>query len=127
MIGPPGSILAYPGRTFIGYRTTSGTNSQDNNTRYIELGTAGSPVSVMHNRKENADDFPDANSVQQSPVTVMVDQPRRLSVSEPTGGYAPLAAVEDEPLDAGDPALMQTGTTPEAFRTIHLQRLANPL
>lgn len=72
-----------------------------------------------------------------------INQPRSLSISEPTGGYPPvngmglpfdltLAGGEgaypialNNPVDT-DPALRQDGTT-EQYRTVYLQRLANPL
>ncbi len=66
------------------------------------------------------------------PTAVIINQPRRLSVSEPTGGYTdvnydPNTDTYDpvilRPLDSG--VLLQTGTTPN-YRVVHLQRLANP-
>lgn len=127
------AVIGPAAKTYIGERSDSVTGDT---TRYIELDASSTPpISVIHNRHDMADtnDFPDADSVQQTPVTVIVDSPRRLSVSEPVVGYTTVGfdgsvynPPLDEPLDAADTVLMQTNTT-EAYRVIHLQRLANPL
>ncbi|MCX7424456.1 MAG: hypothetical protein NTW96_02270 [Planctomycetia bacterium] len=109
-------------------------------TRRIELLPAATPsLRVVFNRvNANTNDLP-ANA-QQAPAAVIVDRPRRLSVSEPTDGYTdagydPGNGVYNPPLPqpldaASDDAedLQKTGTTgPDPFRVVLLQRLANPL
>jgi hypothetical protein len=64
--------------------------------------------------------------------------PRSFGISDPVGGYGiatsgyngagePQIAVQPQPLDAtaGDPHMMTNGTL-YGYRTVHLQRLANP-
>jgi hypothetical protein len=84
----------------------------------------------------------------QPAIAIPINQPRSLNITEPIGGYAgagytspPSAGAIadaagvyepplDEPLDksrTGYEFLMQDGTSQADFRTIHLQRLANPL
>jgi hypothetical protein len=163
VIGPGGIDNAtgqYPtnGRydTYIGQRTNQ---VEWNQTRRIILAPTFDPstrqVDVRDNRQAGNSDLlltPPAGSFKPA-TAVVIDQaktgPRRLSVSEPPGGYplvdpdgkpyseasggypTPYDHPFDGPLDAKvDPAdvaaLVQTGTT-FAFRVLHLQRLANPL
>ena len=66
----------------------------------------------------------------------MIDSPRGINVSDPSGGYPATNSTvglepsylqpKDTPFDNAVPELNTTGTTP-AYRTLHLQRLANPL
>jgi hypothetical protein len=69
-------------------------------------------------------------------VAIVIDSPRGISVSDPSGGYPATnstAGLEpsygpaiDTPFDDGVLELKTTGTYP-GFKTLHLQRLANPL
>jgi hypothetical protein len=114
-------------------------------TRRIELDPFNSRVEVLPTDQDvnfsevvSHTDWPPA---EHSVVTVPINKPRSLSVSEPVDGYdrenfdgVHFVPPRDLPLDA-DPQLasefrrtvmMQNGTT-ESFRIVHLQRLANPL
>ena len=123
--------------TYVGQRADGNLDE----TRRIVLDSGREPpIEVLHNRynTEDTNDFPGTDSVQQTPVTVVVDSPHRLSVSEPVDGYKEERYDQtqqqymppwDDPLDESSEDaidLMRTRTK-EAFRVVHLQRLANPL
>ena len=114
-------------------------------TRRIELDPFNSMVEVLPPDQDvnfsevvGRTDWPPAGH---SVVTVPINLPRSLSVSDPVDGYdrtnfngVHFVPPRDVPLDA-DPQLasefrrtvmMQNGTI-ESFRVVHLQRLANPL
>lgn len=101
---------------------------------------------AMYDNVVTGDNSPPAPDDVKPAVAIVVNKPRRLSVSEPVAGYASAQAVYnagvadfkfnpplDTPLDesrtySGNDrhAISVTGTT-APFRMIHLQRLANPL
>ena len=113
-------------------------------TRRIELTPSNNPDDkqvAVHGDGLLANDDLDLDI--QPPIAVVINppdfvlnEPKRLSVSEPTKGYkkpfnnasTPPNAYEpayDAPFDR-DPAVTTNGTTPR-YRLIYLQRLANPL
>jgi hypothetical protein len=125
-------------------------------TRRIVLDTANQRVQVLDNRNNAADDVTNPTDLQPV-VTIPIDYVLRNSVAvaqsftvtEPINGYLanPPPATSmwqppgpndeghfsppaDEPLDAprgGEFAFLLNDTTNQNFRTVHLQRLANPL
>ncbi len=150
-----GSGLRGDGVTPIGRLSTLvGTDPADyTTTRRIVLAPDSDPdvnqVSVANNTSNPPErTMPDIEPI----VAVMVDRPRSLNISEPISGYNPIDAggtpfdtagangdgiytqPHDVPLDDdqanAEPvdyaAVKTTGTTAQ-FRTVHLQRLANPL
>lgn len=117
-------------------------------TRQIRLQPNVNPdvhqVQILNNG--NAYDVNVANDIQPA-IAVPINRPRSVSITEPIGGYTNTGFVAptdpaslpdgagtytpplDEPLDKNRPGfefLMEDGTAAN-FRTIHLQRLANPL
>ncbi len=123
----PGSATGDP-TTYIGLR--NGAQSGDNSTRRIEL---VSRAPMVYN---NSSTQPPAAQVH-PPAVVVVNQPHRLSVSEPIDDpYPPAGAggkyepALDMPLDKarGEDAwqLLGRNQTVTGFRIIHLQRLADP-
>jgi hypothetical protein len=163
---PTGQSVVYPGQyAVIGSGESSAASSNKRQTligldsknrqvnsrtgRYITLdqGDLAANHFVLRN---NTPAPPAGFAPSQPPVTVAVDTPHRLSVSEPVGGYGPYertpkgpvtynAASEtysdtiDIPLDlqreAREPGISRVldndGTYPH-FRVIYLQRLADP-
>jgi len=129
VIGPGDSNQA---KTFIGFR--NGQTAGDDTTRRIEL-TGNLPHVVL----SDGDQQPETGRVK-PPAVVVVNQPRRLSVSEPHGGYPTeeydaateqYTTVHDVPLDEqrtdeGMWQLLRTDQTVTGFRVVHLQRLADP-
>ena len=131
----PGKTGQGSSKTYIGWK--DGATDGDNATRRIELNPNGNPntqqVEVYSDGNSN-----DLASVSIQPaVAVVVNHPRRLSISEPDGGYpAPdhpnngeYDDPPDVPLDASSPLaneIMNSGKTDEV-KWVHLQRLANPL
>jgi hypothetical protein len=119
-------------------------------TRRIELDPFNGKVEVLPaeednpNRNEtwtNIESRTDWPPTDHAVVTVPINLPRSLSVSEPVDGYdrtnfngvhfdpprdVPLDADLDLVSDFRKTVMMQDGTT-ESFRIVHLQRLANPL
>jgi hypothetical protein len=147
------------------FATTIGLR-QDNDkdkTRRIILTPSADPnvsqVDVRDNKLDGGSDFdasinpPIVNT--QSAIAVVINQPRRLSVSEPVDGYpdkdekgvshtyssttGEYSPPFDRTLDSAalrpkidgnddpDVAALQTNGTTTDFRILHLQRLANPL
>jgi len=131
----PGKPGQGSSKTYIGWK--EGATDGDNVTRRIDLNPNGNPntqqVEVYSDGNNN-----DLQSVTIQPaVAVVVNNPRRLSISEPDGGYpAPDHPANGEyddppdvPLDASSPLadeIMNSGRTDEV-KWVHLQRLANPL
>lgn len=112
---------------------TQGTHAVfDNTCRRIELNPGGSPQ-VFIFQPNDAVATP-AGSVQAA-VAAVINQPRRLNVTQPEAGYTePVAAdthppelspILDHPLDT-ETRLKETGTYTN-FCVVHLQRLADPL
>jgi hypothetical protein len=141
------------GVTTIGFRTDDREGKQANETRRIVLTPNADPntmqVDVRDNQVPSGSDLDQVRNVILQATAVVVNQPRRLSVSEPKDGYPandekgePYDAATgeypnafDRPLDSEEkraddkddvPALLQNGTTPR-FRIVHLQRLADPM
>ncbi|MHB1035795.1 MAG: hypothetical protein ACYC0Y_14235 [Pirellulales bacterium] len=122
-IGPDRYALIGPApRTYMGRRKGG---EQDDRTRRIELTPN---VAVLR----NGGNEPRPNAIKPA-IGIVIDQPRRLSVSEPVGGYPPVDPVKkeydpplDTPLDKATREVWTTGTT-SLYRVVHLQRLANPL
>ena len=123
------------GKSYIGWK--AGATNGDNSTRRIELHPNGNPNAqqVEVYSDGNSDDL--AGVSIQPAVAVVIDHPRRLSISEPDGGYPPpddpangeYNDPPDVPLDANSPLaneIMNSGKTDEV-KWVHLQRLANPL
>ena len=129
-------------RTYIGF--LSGHTSGTDDTRYIDMNN--DPPDMVRNNTNDPVDPPAANL--QSPITkIRIDDPFRLSVSEPVGGYPSTnfdvptekyLSPTDIPFDDnrttdpgvdGQPAsaVLQKDQTVARYRIIHLQRLANPL
>jgi len=140
--------------TTIGFRTDDKEGKQVDQTRRIVLTPNADPntaqVDVRDNHLQGESDYvaDKVSGLIQAATAVVVNQPRRLSVSEPTKGYPakdekdgdydpatgeypnafdrPLDSEEKRPDDKDDvPALLQNGTTLH-FRIVHLQRLADP-
>ncbi|MCS7306699.1 MAG: hypothetical protein NZ602_16520 [Thermoguttaceae bacterium] len=145
-----------PRTTFLGIDaalTATQTEADVTTARRIELNPAGTPpIQVLNN---GTFDFP--TSVVKRPLVVLVDEPYRLSVTEPTdkggdsyypatdagaGGsgaeydetgasYAGYQKPFDTPLDKTRPGniwdIVRTDGYHRSYRVIHLQRLANPL
>jgi len=128
------AVIGPAANTYVGEN-----NSQDlTTTRSISLlpkrdHTISTQVNVKNNVPAPGVNYPNTTQDIQTPVSVIVDSPRRMSVSEPTAGYLAYAMNAtsysppiDTPLDYVDPALKLDGTT-FGYRMVHLQRLANPL
>jgi len=140
---PPDPTLTYIGLNDGQTTTNPTTDPTKNDNRYIRLNfydgvhdgalpsAADYPVQVHKNGNPGNDlDLGSSRSIQ-FPVAVVVDTPRRLSVSEPTGGYTPApgsggvySPVLDIPLDYSTD-VGKIGTH-SRYKVVHLQRLANP-
>jgi hypothetical protein len=130
------------GRTLI----SAPTDPTDTKIRQIVLAPNPDPdapnqVQMLFNENANAgNQLPVARM--KNPIAVLIDEQRdtstgtgtvrRMSVSEPAGGYTGLDPttfeynpIRDAPVDTDAP-LTQTGLTPR-YKIVHLQRLANPL
>lgn len=133
VIGSAGNVGN--GRTVFGRTQTGGDAFDPNMVQSITLDTAANEIQTT---TWDGTNFVDSSS---SGIPIIIDQPRSLSVSDPTGGYpaangvaaVPIAdgpfydPVRDTPVDAGgDDAIRLNGTT-DNFRIVELQRLANPL
>ncbi len=130
------AVIGPATETLVGTRT----DTLDAQTRKIKLmenvdpDDASDQVSVERNR-DTTSDINDLPADTKPPVAVVVNHPRRMSVSEPTDGYSEepdgttgfYEPPKDQPFDEarGDDALKINGTTPN-YRIVHLQRLANP-
>ena len=127
------------GRTFIG-------QPPDNITalsRQIVLTPSTDPdqpnqVQILNNDVADGvtNDLP--TTMIQPPVAVLINEPRRLSISEPAAGYPQTVGGStydsvthtyvptlDHPLDAN--LLLQRTGTAVGYKVVYLQRLANPL
>ncbi len=122
----------YRDRTYIGC-LDDGAYTRNSSTRHIDLvdGTRG---------LVQGNDDPLYSTTAAPVVTLAIDSPRRLSVTEPVNGYSGPNFANGEftpPLDIPlDNALVRTDGESEnltldhtipAYRVIYLQRLANPL
>ncbi|MGD0654825.1 MAG: hypothetical protein ABSA16_10810 [Thermoguttaceae bacterium] len=153
VIGPGNSSNTTGGKatTYIGYLT--GLYQGDASTRRIELTPnldpdAAGQVAVYPDGASNATPADSGSSKTiQSPVAVVINSPRRLSISEPSTDYPnvdPTGIAYDAIIGNGyttpydspqDKAMQQpvwdnylkfNGTFPR-YAVVHLQRLANPL
>ena len=143
VIGPGEKGAAtHPKRTYIGWLT--GQSAGSDTTRYISLDPVdANPLVVRNNTNSPAD--PGAAQIN-PPALLAIDEPRRLSVTEPVNGYealetaAPDAATgkyakpDDIPFDSDakrpapdDGAVLSKDQTVPRFRVVYLQRLANPM
>jgi len=124
----PGEDGAAGGVTYIGFE--DGETEGSSTTRQIDLD--GTDTEVVKNSGQSVD-----GSSIYPPARVIIDEPRRLSVSEPIDGYSEsydstglLDAVLDEPLDETANSelwgIISRDDTEVGFRVVHLQRLANP-
>ena len=152
-IGPGGYAVIGPGekgatthpkRTYIGWLT--GQTAGSDTTRYISLDPAdANPLVVKNNTNSPAD--PGAAQIN-PPALLAIDDPQRLSVTEPVTGYGvaqfdsagdPDATGKyttpyDIPFDSDakrpapdDGAILSKDQTVSNFRVVYLQRLANPM
>jgi hypothetical protein len=143
LIGPGELSGPNPKRTYIGFR--EGQHSIDKLTRYIDLDPNAKTLPKPQLRVQNNNNSPrpaEPTAAQvNKPALLAIDSPRRLSVSEPVGGYAPMetalpgptgqyAIPDDLPFDSqradGGKVFQYNGTTSN-YRVVYLQRLANPL
>jgi len=136
LVAPGGYAVVGPGSatsatTYIGFR--NGRKSGDESTRRIDL--SGNLTHVV---------FPTTGQPPESrvkpPAVVVVSDPHRLNISEPHEGYptedydaatGQYTKVHDVPLDEqrddeGWWTLLRKDQTVTGFRTVHLQRLADP-
>jgi hypothetical protein len=152
VVGSGDSSETTTATTKIGMRTQTPTSD----TRQIVLAPTNDPtvqqVDVRNNKLSGNSDLPPATNIQPA-TAVIINKPRRLSVSEPLKGYPDSTTEEgititynantkeyeppfNHPLDSDTyrkdidesdrKAIYANGTT-TGFRMIHLQRLANPL
>ncbi|NQU25200.1 MAG: hypothetical protein HQ567_28265 [Candidatus Nealsonbacteria bacterium] len=132
----PGNSAQGAATTYIGFRT--GQDAGDGTTRRIVLQPGGSDKEVVKNDTSTNPHKPAAAQVH-PPSVMVINTPRRLSVSEPVDGYTAdgyadgaYAPPRDIPLDAErDDEVTANNFTADGtffgFRVVHLQRLANPL
>ena len=154
VIGPGEGDGPGPAETHIGLRRNQSDPNkpiEGNNDRQIILDPgAGHPVDVLHNGASGG--LPGAIDVPLPPVAVVINQPHRLSVSEPVGdaaagdyyydsdgadgaAYDPVNGYPkpyDRPRDAKKQPerwekYLKHTKTHDNFCVVHLQRLANPL
>ena len=131
VIGSAGNVGN--GRTVFGRTQTGGDAFDPNMVQSITLDTANAEIGT---KTWDGTQFVDAVF---SGIPVIINQPRSLSVSDPTGGYPAangMPAIVDGPFydparntpvdSGGDDAIRINGTT-DNFRIVELQRLANPL
>ncbi|MCE5269270.1 MAG: hypothetical protein LLG00_15440, partial [Planctomycetaceae bacterium] len=130
------AVIGPAATTHVGVRTDGGaltTTRQIVLTENVDPNDSTDQVAVTHNAN-TASATNEVSAVPiKPPVAVVVDQPRRLSVSEPVDGYQ--SAGYDGTTDTYSPALpspldtaaelTQTGTRAN-YKIVHLQRLANP-
>lgn len=128
--------------TYLGGRNDTNVQDQvlfDAQCRRIRLTPAATLASqqvAFDNNGSGAGAMPAATEIQDA-AAIVINQPRRLNVTEPDSGY-PAPTVDgtstlapayeppyDEPLDTED-ELAKSGTTTN-YCVVHLQRLANPL
>jgi hypothetical protein len=110
----------------IGRNAGATNDSTTTGTRRIDLDPTSNLVATENNTSAGSTE-PTAGDTKPA-VAIVINSPVRLSVSEPVGGYGvaePISPPADTPLDTAA-ALITTGTTVN-YRTIHLQRLANPM
>ncbi len=145
VIGPGESTDTTFSRTYLGFNTTSknpGGVTDPTAERRIELTPSNNTVTVgqvaVYNNAGTTSDFSSLSV--QNPTAIVINTPQRLSVSEPTTGYAgqpestPFSPPKDTPIDWSDVslpseiklAIWNDGRT-DRVAAVHLQRLANPL
>ncbi len=129
--------------TYIGFETPDKNPGAPGSSRRIELKPDNNPATTGQVAVKSDGTNDDLSGVTiQNAVAVVVNSPRRLSISEPDGGYTDVdassapydpvtgyTAPHDEPLDTGKPledAIKTSGRTDDV-KVVHLQRLANPL
>lgn len=140
VIGPGEISEGATATTYLGF--ANGQNKGTADARHITLrhGNAVNSVETI----PDPNDFVNKGKAM-PPLAVIVNQPRRLNISEPTDAYQDVAGelaagdppvfskVFDEPLDPkrtdlgpGQAAEFMKTTTMPNFRVAHLQRLADP-
>ncbi len=143
---PPGSYAVIgpnePGSAGPLHHIVVGRNTTDSNAAPYSTASPGTrridldPTNGIVVTYDNAGTVEPTAGDTKPAVAIVIDSPRGVNVSDPTGGYPATnstAGVEpsylqpkDTPFDNAVPELNTTGTTP-AYKTLHLQRLANPL
>ena len=138
-----------PLRTYIGFKVGQTLSTPPAaSTRCIDLSTGPTITTLPVLNNNNLPASPSVATRVVLPAVLAIDNPVRLSVSEPVYGYGTLAAINyetrgdynpatgkyglayDVPFDSlrpdGGSVFKYNGTIPR-YRMIHLQRLANPL
>ena len=143
MIGPGESTDTTSSTTYLGLKSGENPDSIPTPTaeRRIVLTPSIDPDETatdqvgVYNNGGTTNDLPSTTTTIKKPTAVVINSPRRLSISEPKDGYT-LSGVADVPLDY-DPstaisdaiikaAIWNDGRT-DRIAALHLQRLANPL
>jgi hypothetical protein len=147
VVGPGEPTDTNQSVTYLGFwNSQNPSNVTQASTRRIELNPPAAvarpdmpdPTTAGQVRVFNKDGTTDdLAGVVNPPIAVVINQPQRLSISEPDAGYSAsvFPTPKDVPLDAD--ATIQTSATmrsaiendgrTESIKVVHLQRLANPL